>query len=132
VDCAGGTKTLKPGAKKPSSPKPESAMKVIGVISGSRPKGREMSAAYRLLEAAGCARTRAAASLGAWDIIGIGSTGLVLCLGKTRDWPGTVEMETLKAFLSAGQLAQAPASLAGSTVHTRRAEGSECLSAGTN
>jgi hypothetical protein len=47
---------------------------------------------------AGYACTRAAASLGAWDIIGIGSTDIVLCQVKTRDWPGTVEMETLKAF----------------------------------
>jgi hypothetical protein len=52
----------------------------------------------RLLEAAGYACTRAAASLGAWDIIGIGSTDIVLCQVKTRDWPGAVEMETLKAF----------------------------------
>jgi Holliday junction resolvase len=51
-----------------------------------------------LLEAAGYACTRAAASLGAWDIIGIGSTDMVLLQVKTRDWPGTVEMETLKLF----------------------------------
>jgi hypothetical protein len=35
-----------------------------------------------------------AASLGAWDIIGIGSTDVVLAQVKTRDWPGSVEMET--------------------------------------
>lgn len=32
----------------------------------------------RLLEAAGYACTRAAGSLGAWDLIGIGSTDIVL------------------------------------------------------
>jgi Holliday junction resolvase len=53
-----------------------------------------------LLEAAGYACTRAAASLGAWDIIGIGSTDVVLCQVKTRDWPGTVEIETLQGFPS--------------------------------
>ena len=42
--------------------------------------------------------TRAAASLGAWDIVGIGSTDIVLVQVKTRDWPGSVEMETLKLF----------------------------------
>jgi len=53
-----------------------------------------------LLEAAGYQCTRAAASLGAWDIIGIGSTDVVLCQVKTRDWPGAVEMEALKLFLA--------------------------------
>ena len=52
----------------------------------------------RLLEAAGYACTRAAASLGAWDIIGIGSTDFVAVQVKTRDWPGAAEMETLKLF----------------------------------
>jgi hypothetical protein len=50
------------------------------------------------LEAAGYRCTRAAASLGAWDIIGIGSTDIVLVQVKTRDWPGAVETETLKLF----------------------------------
>ncbi|MBX3024425.1 hypothetical protein KF840_05895 [bacterium] len=51
-----------------------------------------------LLEAAGYAVTRAAGSLGAWDLIGIGSTDVVLVQVKTRDWPGAVEMETLTGF----------------------------------
>jgi hypothetical protein len=51
-----------------------------------------------LLEAAGYRCTRAAASLGCWDIIGVGSTDVVLVQTKTRDWPATAEMETLKAF----------------------------------
>ncbi len=42
---------------------------------GSRNEHRTM----RLLESAGYACTRAAASLGAWDIIGIGSTDVGLC-----------------------------------------------------
>lgn len=52
----------------------------------------------RLLEAAGYACTRAAASLGVFDIIGVGSTDVVLVQVKTRDWPGAVEMETIKLF----------------------------------
>jgi hypothetical protein len=52
----------------------------------------------RLLKASGYACTRAAASLGAWDIIGVGSTDFALVQVKTRDWPGSVETETLKAF----------------------------------
>jgi len=61
---------------------------------GTRNEHRSM----RLLEAAGYAVTRAAASLGAWDLIGIGSTDVVLVQVKTRDWPGLVEMETLRMF----------------------------------
>ena len=61
---------------------------------GTRNEHRSM----RLLESSGYACTRAAASLGAWDIIGIGSTDVVLCQVKTRDYPGEVEMETLREF----------------------------------
>jgi Holliday junction resolvase len=52
----------------------------------------------RLLEAAGYACTRAAASLGVFDIIGVGSTDVVLVQVKSNSWPGTVEMETIKLF----------------------------------
>ncbi len=61
---------------------------------GTRNEHRSMA----LLEAAGYSVTRAAASLGAWDIIGIGSADVVLVQVKTRDWPGAVEMETLAGF----------------------------------
>ena len=51
-----------------------------------------------LLEASGYSVCRAAASLGAWDLVAIGSTDVVLCQVKTRDWPGAAEMEALQAF----------------------------------
>jgi len=51
-----------------------------------------------LLEAIGYRCTRAAASLGAGDIIGIGSTDVVLVQVKSRDWPGSAEMEGLRDF----------------------------------
>lgn len=51
-----------------------------------------------ILEAAGYAVCRAAASLGVWDLIAVGSTDVVLCQVKTRDWPGAAEMETLRLF----------------------------------
>lgn len=51
-----------------------------------------------ILEGAGYRCTRAAASLGTWDIVGIGSTDVVLVQVKTRDWPGSVEMEILRSF----------------------------------
>ena len=52
----------------------------------------------RLLEAAGYRCCRSAASLGAWDIIGIGSAGVVLVQVKTRDWPGAAEIRRLARF----------------------------------
>jgi uncharacterized protein with GYD domain len=61
---------------------------------GSRNEHRSKA----LLEAAGYAVTRAAASLGAWDLVGVSPSGFVLCQVKTRDWPGSAEMETLRAF----------------------------------
>jgi hypothetical protein len=51
-----------------------------------------------LLEAAGYAVTRAAASLGMWDLIGIGSTDFVVVQVKSNEWPRSVEMEALHAF----------------------------------
>ncbi|MGD0950032.1 MAG: hypothetical protein ABSA52_21725 [Candidatus Binatia bacterium] len=33
-----------------------------------------------------------------WDLVGVSATDVVLCQVKTRDWPGTAEMETLKEF----------------------------------
>ena len=61
---------------------------------GTRNEHRSM----RLLELTGYRCTRAAGSLGEWDVIGIGTTDIVLCQVKTRDWPGLVEMETLHDF----------------------------------
>ena len=51
-----------------------------------------------ILEAAGYRCTRSAASLGAWDIVGVGADGFVLCQVKSSQWPGAVEMEVLSGF----------------------------------
>ncbi len=51
-----------------------------------------------ILEAAGYACTRSAASLGAFDIVAVGSADVVLCQVKTRDWPGAAEIETMRAL----------------------------------
>jgi Holliday junction resolvase len=55
-----------------------------------------------ILEAAGYRCTRAAASLGVFDVVGIGSTDVVLVQVKTRDWPGSVETEAIRMFLAPG------------------------------
>ena len=51
-----------------------------------------------VLEAAGYSCTRSAASLGAWDIIGVSATDMVLVQVKSSRWPGSVEMEGLEDF----------------------------------
>jgi len=68
------------------------------MINGKRKGTRNEHRSARLLERAGYAVTRAAGSLGAWDLIGVSSTDVVLCQVKTRDWPGAAEMETLTDF----------------------------------
>ena len=59
---------------------------------GNRNEHRSMA----ILRAAGYSCTRSAASLGPFDIVGIGSGGVVLVQVKTRDWPGAAEIEALK------------------------------------
>ncbi len=62
-------------------------------------KGRRLEHRSRdILEAAGYSVVRAAASKGSWDLVGVGSTDVVLCQVKANAWPGTVEMEQLRAF----------------------------------
>ena len=52
----------------------------------------------RLLESLGYACTRAAASLGVFDIIAISPTDIILLQVKSNAWPGSVEMENIKLF----------------------------------
>ena len=52
----------------------------------------------RLLEAAGYSCMKAGASLGVFDVIGIGSLTIVLLQVKSNRWPGEAEMEALKLF----------------------------------
>lgn len=71
------------------------------MIKNCKQKGtRNEHRSIAILEAAGYRCTRAAASLGEWDIIGIGSTDIVLVQVKTRDWPGAAETEMLKLFVA--------------------------------
>ena len=51
-----------------------------------------------LLEAQGYKCTRAAASLGAFDIIAIRSDSILLVQVKSNRWPASEEMEAIKAF----------------------------------
>jgi len=61
---------------------------------GTRNEHRSM----RLLESAGYACCRSAASLGAWDIVAIGSQDVILLQVKSNRWPCPAEMEVLKNF----------------------------------
>ena len=69
-------------------------------MNAARKGARNEHRSIALLESAGYRCTRSAASLGAWDIIGISRRDVVLCQVKTRDWPGSVEMETLREFVA--------------------------------
>jgi hypothetical protein len=51
-----------------------------------------------LLEADGYHTTRAAGSLGTWDVIGIGDEDVILLQVKTNRWPRAVEMQMLRQF----------------------------------
>lgn len=65
----------------------------------SKAKGsRNERKSIAMLEAAGYQCMKAGASLGVFDIIAIGSNDIVLCQVKTRDWPGSVEMEAIRLF----------------------------------
>lgn len=65
----------------------------------AKAKGRRQEyRTMRLLEAAGYRTTRAAASLGAFDIIGISATDVVLGQVKSNRLPCAAEMETLRLF----------------------------------
>lgn len=52
----------------------------------------------KLLESLGYRCTRAAASLGVWDVIGIGATDVVVVQVKTTNWPRPAEMEGMREF----------------------------------
>lgn len=52
----------------------------------------------RLLEVAGYVVTRAAGSMGDWDLVGIGPTDFVLVQVKSNRPPSPAERETLAAF----------------------------------
>ena len=61
---------------------------------GSRNEYRSIA----IFEAAGYRCTRAAGSLGVFDVIAISSTDIILCQIKTRDWPSSFEMESIRNF----------------------------------
>ena len=61
---------------------------------GSRAEHRCM----RILEAAGYACCRSAASLGIFDIIAVGPKDFRLVQVKSNRWPGSVEMEAIALF----------------------------------
>ena len=52
----------------------------------------------KLLEAMGYTCTRAAASLGVFDIVAIGSIDFILVQVKSNAWPDSAEMEAIKMF----------------------------------
>ena len=71
------------------------------MVKNTKQKGsRNERRTIQILEGAGYQCTKSGGSLGAWDVIGIGSRDFVLVQVKTRDYPGSVEMETLQNFIA--------------------------------
>lgn len=62
---------------------------------GNRNEHKSMA----MLEKQGYKCTRAAASLGAFDIIAVGADDVLLVQVKSNEWPRTKEMETIRAFV---------------------------------
>src|SRR3990172_2181116 len=68
-------------------------------LKNAKAKGTRNEHRSRLvLEAAGFRVARGGASLGEWDLIGVGSADVVLVQVKTRDWPGELERRALADF----------------------------------
>jgi hypothetical protein len=61
---------------------------------GTRAEHRSMA----ILESAGYACTRAAASLGVFDVVAIGSKDVILLQVKSNAWPGTEELEEIRSL----------------------------------
>jgi Holliday junction resolvase len=71
----------------------------MGELMNTKRKGnRNEYKSIALLEAAGYACTRAAASLGAFDIIAIGADDVLLVQVKSNRWPGRAEMSAIAKF----------------------------------
>jgi Holliday junction resolvase len=83
-------------------------------LNAKRKGNRNEHRSIALLEAAGYACTRAAASLGVFDIVGIGPSDVVLVQTKSNDWPRAVETEAIRN--SPAQLFPRSSSIAGDTV----------------
>jgi hypothetical protein len=67
-------------------------------LNAKRKGSRNERRSRDLLEAAGYCVTRAAGSMGAWDLVGVGSTDVVLVQCKSNRPPSPAERETLAAF----------------------------------
>jgi uncharacterized protein with GYD domain len=68
------------------------------VRSAKRKGTRNEHRSRLLLEASGYRVTRAAGSMGTWDLVAIGAQDVVLIQVKTRDWPGLLERLALTEF----------------------------------
>jgi Holliday junction resolvase len=67
-------------------------------MNAKRKGNRNEHRSKAILEAAGYAVTRAAGSLGAWDLVGISGTDVVLVQCKSNRPPSPAERESLKLF----------------------------------
>jgi Holliday junction resolvase len=67
-------------------------------MNAKRKGTRNEHRSIRILEALDYKVTRAAGSLGEWDLVAIGPVDIILVQVKTNAWPGSVETEALTLF----------------------------------
>jgi hypothetical protein len=67
-------------------------------INTKRKGNRNEYKSRKFLEKDGYICTRAAASLGEWDLIGLRNESVVLVQVKSNKWPSSKEMEVLNSF----------------------------------
>ena len=67
-------------------------------MNAKRKGNRQEHRSKAILEAAGYAVTRAAGSLGAWNLVGVSATDVVLVQVKSNRAPAPAEREGLKLF----------------------------------
>src|SRR4051794_33084541 len=68
------------------------------LVNTKKKGGRNERKTIKLLEASGYLCTKAAASIGTFDVWAISSTDIALVQCKSNRWPGSVEMEAIKSF----------------------------------
>jgi Holliday junction resolvase len=67
-------------------------------VNAKRKGSKQEHRSIKLLESMGYACTRAAASLGVFDIVAISPVDVILVQVKSNRWPDSAEMEQMKLF----------------------------------
>lgn len=86
------------GMPMPTLDRPRKAKEATEKMNQKRKGNRSEYKSIALLESLGYKCTRAAASLGVFDVIAIGEKDILLCQVKTNRWPGAQETDAIRGF----------------------------------